>query len=190
MADAPQVKKWGQQEKQLLAKLIKKAKVDFSCKNHLEYADQVRFKYYCKRDYWNFCRKFCNYAQEQELDDTVSGTHRKEQGIRNIMFLTLLLLIILTPGLLLFQSPERNQDKTSNDNANSTRTTMNNNGKDSNDTIKNTMAKSSDKSTASATMKKFAKKSSNKKLQGWRPSILTPPQEEAACHRHSLTLLH
>jgi hypothetical protein len=64
MADAPQVKKWGKQEKQLLAKLIKKGKVDLSCKNNVEYIDQVRFKYYCKRNGRNFCQNFCNYVQE------------------------------------------------------------------------------------------------------------------------------
>ncbi len=48
MADAPpQVKKWGKQEKQLLAKLIKKGKVDLSRENNVEYIDQVRFQYYC-----------------------------------------------------------------------------------------------------------------------------------------------
>jgi hypothetical protein len=64
MADAPQVKKWGIQEKQLLAKLIKKGKVDLSCKNDLEYVGQVRFKYYRERNYRNFCRNFCNYVRE------------------------------------------------------------------------------------------------------------------------------
>ncbi len=83
MANAPpQVKKWGKQEKQLLAKLIKKGKVDLSCKNDVEYIDQVRFKYYCERDDRNFCRNFRNYVQEREIEDTVSGTRTKEQGIR------------------------------------------------------------------------------------------------------------
>jgi hypothetical protein len=83
MADAPpQVKKWGKQEKHLLAKLINNEKVDLSCKNNVEYIDQVRFKYYCKRYNRNFCQNFRNYIQEQEIEDTVSGTCRKEQGIR------------------------------------------------------------------------------------------------------------
>ncbi len=83
MADAPpQVKKWGKQEKQLLAKLIKKGKVDLSRENDVEYIDQVRFKYYRERYDRNFRRNFCNYVQEQEIEDTVSGTCRKEQGIR------------------------------------------------------------------------------------------------------------
>jgi hypothetical protein len=97
MADVPQVKKWGKQEKQLLAKLIKTGKVDLSRKNDVEYIDQVRFKYYHERDYRNFRRNFCSYVRERELEDTVSGTCRKEGGIRYDMFLTLLLLIILTP---------------------------------------------------------------------------------------------
>ena len=79
MPPPPQVKKWGLQEKQLLAKLIKKGKVDLSCKNDVEYIYQVRFKYYCERDDRNFCQNFCNYIQEQEIEDTVSGTRRKEQ---------------------------------------------------------------------------------------------------------------
>jgi hypothetical protein len=74
----PQVKKWGKQEKQLLAKLTKTGKVNLSCKNDVEYIDQVRFKYYCKRDNRSFCQNFCNYIREQELEDTVSGTHRIE----------------------------------------------------------------------------------------------------------------
>jgi hypothetical protein len=36
MADAPQVKKWRKQEKQLLAELVKTVKVDLSCKNDVE----------------------------------------------------------------------------------------------------------------------------------------------------------
>ncbi len=76
MADAPQVKKWGKQEKQLLAKLIKK--VDLSRENDVEYIDQVRLKYCHERDYRNFCHNFCNYVQEQELENTVSSTCRKE----------------------------------------------------------------------------------------------------------------
>jgi hypothetical protein len=82
MADDPQVKRWGKQEKQLLAKLVKIGKVDLSCKNDVEYIDQVRFKYYRECDNRNFHQNFHNYVQEQELEDTVSGTCRKEQGIR------------------------------------------------------------------------------------------------------------
>jgi hypothetical protein len=78
----PQVKKWGKQEKQLLAKLIKKGKVDLSCKNDMEYIDQVRFKYYRECNDRNFRQNFCNYVREQEIEDTVSGTCKKEQGIR------------------------------------------------------------------------------------------------------------
>jgi hypothetical protein len=66
MADAPppQVKKWGKQEKQLQAKLIKKGKVDLSRENDVEYIDQVRFKYYRERDDRNFRRNFRNYVRE------------------------------------------------------------------------------------------------------------------------------
>jgi hypothetical protein len=76
------VKKWGKQKKQLLAKLIKKEKFDLSRENDMEYIDQVRLKYYRKRDNRNFRRNFRNYIQEQEIEDTVSSTCRKEQGIR------------------------------------------------------------------------------------------------------------
>ncbi len=78
MADAPQVKQWEKQEKQLLAKLVKIGKVDLSCKNNVEYIDQVWFKYYCERNDRNLCQNFCNYVQERELEDTVSGTCKKE----------------------------------------------------------------------------------------------------------------
>ncbi len=78
MANAPQVKKWGIQEKQLQAKLIKKGMVDLSCKNDVEYIDQVCFKYCRKRNYRNFCQNFCNFVQEQEVEDTVSSICRKE----------------------------------------------------------------------------------------------------------------
>jgi hypothetical protein len=61
----PQVKKWVKQEKQLLAKLIKKGKVDLSRKNNVEYIDQVRFKYYCERDDRNFPQNFRNYVRER-----------------------------------------------------------------------------------------------------------------------------
>ncbi len=54
MADAPQVKNWGKHETQLLAKFVKTGKVDLSCKNNVEYIDQVRSKYYCERDDRNF----------------------------------------------------------------------------------------------------------------------------------------
>jgi hypothetical protein len=66
MADAPpQVKKWGKQAKQLLAKLIKKGKVDLSRENDAEYIDQVRFKYYRERDDRNFRRNYRNYVRER-----------------------------------------------------------------------------------------------------------------------------
>ncbi len=78
MANAPQVKKWGKQEKQLLAKLVKTGKVNLSRKNDVEYIEQVRFKYYCEHDDRNFRQNFRDYVQEQELEDTVSGTCRKE----------------------------------------------------------------------------------------------------------------
>jgi hypothetical protein len=76
------VKKWGKQKKQLLAKLIKKEKFDLSPKNDVKYIDQVRLKYYRKRDDRNFRQNFRNCVQEQEIEDTVSGTRRKEQGVR------------------------------------------------------------------------------------------------------------
>jgi hypothetical protein len=58
------VKKWGKQEEQLLAKLIKKGKVDLSRENNVEYIDQVQLKYYCERNDGNFCQNFRNYIQE------------------------------------------------------------------------------------------------------------------------------
>ncbi len=76
------MKKWGKQEKQLLAKLIKKGKVDLSRENDVECIDQVRFKYYRERNDRYFRQNFCNYIQEREIEDTVIGTCRKEQGIR------------------------------------------------------------------------------------------------------------
>ncbi len=76
------MKKWGKQKKQLLAKLIKKEKFDLSPKNDVKYIDQVRLKYYRKRDDRNFRQNFRNCVQEQEIEDTVSGTRRKEQGVR------------------------------------------------------------------------------------------------------------
>ncbi len=107
------------------------------------------------------------------------------------MFLILSFLIILTPHPSLFQSPESNQDNTSNDNANLTTTMTSNDSKDSNDTTNHRMAKSSNKSTASAAAKKSAKKSSNKRTTGMEAIDLnTPPKEEATRHRHSLALLH
>jgi hypothetical protein len=54
MTDAPQVKKWEKQEKQLLAKLVKTGKVNLSCKNDMEYIGQMWFKYYCQHDGRNF----------------------------------------------------------------------------------------------------------------------------------------
>jgi hypothetical protein len=70
MADAPpQVKKWarkwGKQEKQLVAKLIKKGKVNLSCKNNMEYIDQVRFKYYHERDHRDFCQTFTTMSENK-----------------------------------------------------------------------------------------------------------------------------
>jgi hypothetical protein len=140
----------------------------------------VRFKYFCERDYRNFCHNFHNYAQEQELEDTVSGTHRKEQGIRNLIFTTLLLLIILTPHPFLFESPESNQDDTSGNNANSTTMATSNDSKDNNDTIKNTTANTSNKSTASTAAKKTAKQSSNKETTGMDTiNLETPPRKKS-----------
>ena len=65
MADDPQVKKWGKQEKQLLAKLVKIGKVDLSCKNDMEYIDQVWFKYYCERDDRTFAETFATTSKNK-----------------------------------------------------------------------------------------------------------------------------
>ncbi len=73
-----------------------------------------------------------------------------------ICFLLCYCLLFLHPEPSYFQSPESNQDDTSN-NDNAT-TTMSGDSKDRDYTINDTMAKSSDRSTASAAAKKSAKK--------------------------------
>jgi hypothetical protein len=99
-----------------------------------------------------------------------------------LCFLLCYCLLFLHPAPSYFQSPESNQDNTSDNDANLMKTMTSNNSKDSkdskdsNDTINNTMAKSFDKSMAFAAAMKSAKNQITKKLQGWRPLTSTPPQ--------------
>ncbi len=70
-----------------------------------------------------------------------------------------------------------------------------NDSKDSNNTINDMMANSSDKSMATAAAKKSAKNQTTTKLQGWRPSTLTPPPRKKPCatataSRYSVNMMH
>jgi hypothetical protein len=98
-----------------------------------------------------------------------------------LCFLLCCCSLFLHPTPSYFQSPESNQDDTSNDDnddTNSTTKTTSVDSKDSNDTINDTMAKSS-KSMASATAKKSTKKPNNNKTIGMEAIDLnTPPRKK------------
>ena len=46
MADAPPVKPWGQNDKELLQKLIDRCKIDISRTGDTDYIDRIRHKYF------------------------------------------------------------------------------------------------------------------------------------------------
>ena len=54
MADAPPVKPWGQNDKDLLQKLINRGKIDITRTGDTDYIDRIRHKYFRPRDTLNF----------------------------------------------------------------------------------------------------------------------------------------
>ncbi len=98
-----------------------------------------------------------------------------------LCFLLCCCLLFLHPTPSYFQSPESNQDDTSNydnNDANSSTTTTSVDSKDSNNTINDTMPKSS-KSTAFTAAKKSTKNPNNKKTIGMEAIDLdTPPRKK------------
>jgi hypothetical protein len=73
MSYAPPVKPWGQNDKELLQKLIDRCKIDISCTGDTDYIDRIRHKYFRQRDTLNFRRNFRSYARARDLEDLVSG---------------------------------------------------------------------------------------------------------------------
>ncbi len=73
MADAPPVKPWGQNNKELLQKLIDRHKIDISRTGDTDYIDRIRYKYFRPRDTLNFWRNFRSYARSLDLEDHLSG---------------------------------------------------------------------------------------------------------------------
>jgi len=54
MADAPPVKPWGQNDKELLQKLIDRCKINISCTGDTDYIERIRHKYFRPRDTFIF----------------------------------------------------------------------------------------------------------------------------------------
>ena len=73
MDDAPAVKPWGSEDKELLQKLINQGKVDITRTNDLAYIDRVKHKHFRTRETYNFRRNFRNYARSRELEDHLAG---------------------------------------------------------------------------------------------------------------------
>ena len=46
MADDPPVKPWGQNDKDLLQKLINRRKIDITCTGDTDYIDRIHHKYF------------------------------------------------------------------------------------------------------------------------------------------------
>ena len=73
MDDAPPVKPWGLEDKELLQKLIDQGKVNITWTNDLAYIDRVKHKHFRTRETYNFRRNFRNYACSRELEDHLAG---------------------------------------------------------------------------------------------------------------------
>jgi hypothetical protein len=67
MADAPPVKPWGQNDKELLQKLIDRRKIDLSRTSDTDYIDKICQKYFRPRDNRNFRHNFRSYARSRDL---------------------------------------------------------------------------------------------------------------------------
>ena len=78
MDNAPAVKPWGSEDKELLQKLIDQGKVDITRTDDLAYIDQVKHKHFRSRETYNFCCNFRNYARSRELKDHLAGYRRRE----------------------------------------------------------------------------------------------------------------
>jgi hypothetical protein len=53
---APKVKPWGEEEKKLLANVVKQGTVNINHDPNTAYINNVRFNYFCKQDSRNFHR--------------------------------------------------------------------------------------------------------------------------------------
>ena len=73
MADAPPIKLWGKNDKELLQKLIDRGKIDITHVGDMDYIDRIRHKYFRPRNNLNFRRNFQNYARSRDLKDHLSG---------------------------------------------------------------------------------------------------------------------
>jgi hypothetical protein len=62
MADVPIVKPWGQEDKELLQKLIDKNKVDITKTANCDYINSVRHKYFQMQSNHNFRSNFQSYT--------------------------------------------------------------------------------------------------------------------------------
>ena len=78
MDDAPAVKPWGLEDKELLQKLIDQGKVDITRTDDLAYIDRVKHKHFRICETYNFCCNFRNYARSCELEDHLAGYQRWE----------------------------------------------------------------------------------------------------------------
>jgi hypothetical protein len=78
MDNAPAVKPWGSEDKELLQKLIDQGKVDITRTDNLAYIDQVKHKHFRSHETYNLRRNFRNYARSCELEDHLAGYQRQE----------------------------------------------------------------------------------------------------------------
>ncbi len=85
----PPVKPWGQNDKELLRKLIDRRKIDISRTGDTDYIDRIRQKYFRPRDTLNFRRNFQSYTRSRDLEDHLRGYCREQRG--GIILLILLL---------------------------------------------------------------------------------------------------
>ena len=96
MDDAPTVKPWGSDDKQLLQKLIDQGKVDITRTDDLAYIDRVKHKHFRTRETYNFRRNFRNYARSRELEDHLAGYQRREGKVFFALFILLRTLFLKT----------------------------------------------------------------------------------------------
>ena len=118
MADAPPVKPWGQNDKDLLQKLINRGKIDITRTGDTDYIDRIRHKYFRPRDTLNFRRNFRSYTRSRDLEDHLSGNRRERRGTKNVNFTAFITLHLTSPSsfhLLISENDGDSSDEDSND---------------------------------------------------------------------------
>jgi hypothetical protein len=190
MADAPPVKPLGQNDKDLLQKLINRGKIDITRTGDTDYIDRIRHKYFRPRDTLNFQRNFRSYARSRDLEDHLSGYRQEQRGTKNVNFTAFITLHLTPPSsfhLLISENDGNSSDEDSNDTDSSdedaSTAATDDNDNDANDDPDDLfpMAKTAPKKKGAAAggRKAAPKKSAGRKTTGEETIDLdTPPRKK------------